>query len=235
MLGKMEKSKCTCSENIQSLMEEMKEMRKAMNFMNDRFECTMKELVETKKEKKELQEALMTTQERVTLLEVQMREINNQSLFKNLEVAGIPCNTQENCELIALSVAKSVCQDVNQDDIEDAHRIGNPKDADGKPRSYRPLLIKFKETKIRNKVFKNKKFLKDLDTTKMGISKKKEKLYINENLCRETKAIFREANAARRQHGWKHLWTNRGIILARKDDNSKVLIIRSREDLSHLK
>ena len=188
-----------------SMESKMSEMEKFMYFINDKFEEALKEMNETKKENVKLKKnvtALESTltgcKEKVRALEVQVLTLNNTNLSKNLEIVGIPCKKEENCNLLALNVAKQVCSSIKQEDIEEAFRIGKPKDSEGKIKSYRPLLVKFKDLSMRNKIFKNKKILKGVNTVKMGISQKNEKLFINENLCHETKAIFTEANAAKK-------------------------------------
>ena len=227
-----------CDKVLRSMFEEIKELRKSMDFFNYQFETMMKELTETKKElvttKKENEQLnlkVIKMNGRIDNLESQMQMMNNQQLQSNLEVSGLPCAKDENCNLVAFNVIRKVLPTLKQEDIKQAHRIGNPKNKNGETKIYRPLLIKFNNIKTRNDVYKNKKLLMNIDTIEMGLSKKKEKLFINENLCNETKAILGEANALRKSHGWKYLWTNNGVILLRKSGESKVLAVRSKNDL----
>ena len=69
----------------------------------------------------------------------------------------------------------------------------------------------------------------------MGLNNEKKRIYINENLSFETKMLFNKAYQLRKEYGWRYIWTDFGVILARKVDNSNVIKIRSEKDLVFLK
>ena len=125
-------------EMMKRMTEEMRGMRESIEFMNEKFESTMKELIEAKEEKQQMQNYVISMNERIKLLEVKVQTMSNQGLQKNLELSGMPCKPGENCDNLALSVIKKVLPSVRQDDIEHAYRIGNPKSPDGEMRIYRP-------------------------------------------------------------------------------------------------
>ena len=95
--------------------------------------------------------------------------------------------------------------------------------------------MKLKERKVRNLIYRNKKKLKGIDTSKMGLNNERKRIYINENLSYETKRLFNKANQLRKESGWRYIWTDFGVILARKADNSNVIKIRTEKDLVFLK
>lgn len=218
--------------DVKVLMNEMKGIREAMDFMNSRFEQTLKELTESRKENVKLKAKVDVLDERVKVLEGKVMSMGNKLVQNNLEVTGVPCSTEENCSKIALTICKKVNPDIKEDDIEDAYRIGSVKDRDGNAKSVRPLLIKFRSTQGRNIIYKNKKILRKVDTKQLDFSNNsKLNIYINENLQHETKALLRETNIARKEKEWKYLWTNFGMIYVRQNDSSKIICIRSKEDL----
>lgn len=224
---------------MKSMYEEMKELRRSMDFFNNKFESmlkelaeTRKELLQTKKEKEMLNNKMEEMSEKVNKLEVQVQVLSNQSRQNNLEIAGLPCTPNENCQMLAYNVVKTILPTMKQEEIEEAHRIGHPKDRNGEDKIYRPILVKLKTNKVRDEVFRKKKLLKNVNTVDLGISKKRERLYINENLCDNTKAILREANSLRKLRGWKYLWTNNGVVLLRKNEEGKVVSIKCKADLA---
>ena len=140
----------------------------------------------------------------------------------------------ENCHQIALNVIKQVCPQSDQVDIVEAHRIGSITDSDEQPRAFRTLLVKFKNRKLRDQVYKNKKRLRGIDTVKLGLSGAKQKVFINENLSRETKILFRKANDIKKKLSWKFIWSNYGIIFLRKNEDSKVVRVTTESDLKNI-
>ena len=206
------------SEDMKTLIKKVDEMMDSMQYMNEKFEAALKELQESRKENMEYKQSIDHLKSKVV----------------NLEISGLPCKNDENCHLVAYNIIKEVYPEAKQDDITEAYRIGSPKDPEGKPRSYRNILIKLKERRVRDQVYKNKKRLRAVDTVKMGLSSEKQRVFINENLSRESKALFKKANEIRKQKSWRYIWSNYGAILMRKSDDSQVLRIRSDKDLDRI-
>ena len=71
---------------------------------------------------------------------------------------GIPEKKQENTdELCIKAINKHLDLDINDRDIDRAHRIGNPRNADKKPR---PMIIKLMKYNDRKKILDSKNKLK---------------------------------------------------------------------------
>ena len=223
------------SEDMKKVMNELREIKCSMEFMNKKFEDVLKELKEVKVENEKYKKDVDMLKEKVVYLEEEVCELKNEQLRDNLEISGLPHKDGENCNLIAFNVCRQVYPDIKQEDIVDAFRMGSAKDKEGRPRMQRNMLVKLKEKKVRNLIYKNKKRLKGVDTAKLGLSAEKKRLYINENLSRESKFLFSKANALRKEKSWRYIWTDFGAILLRKADDSKVLRVRSEKDLVFIK
>ena len=238
MLEEMEKMRgdvmekvINLSSEVNKVKEEMEEQKKSVEFVSEAFEEMKEENALIRKELKEKEIAYGKND----VIEAKIHQLENKLLQNNLEISGLPCRPDENCHLMAFNVIRNVCPEVNQKDIEYAHRIGNPWDKEGNPRKYRPIVAKIKDINIRNKIFINKKKTKDIDTVVAGLSEEKEKVYINEHLSAETKQLFGKANSARKAKGWSYIWTRFGVILLRKSDKSQVVPIHSATDLIKIK
>ena len=85
--------------------------------------------------------------------------------------------------------------------IDRSQRIGRLK----KGKQSRPVIFKFARCNIRNKVFKNKKKLKDT-----GVS-------ITESLTQKRMQMLTKA---RNEFLFKNVWTQDGKILVKSDDNT---------------
>ena len=222
------------SQDIKILIKKIDDMKIAMDFMNDKFETTLRELVLAKEENAKYKELTSSLNRKVTTLESQVNQLKTDQLRNNLEIAGLPCKKDENCHQIALSVIKQICPQSEQADIVEAHRIGSVTDSEGRPREFRNLVVKFKERKMRDQAYKNKKRLRGIDTVKLGLADTKQKVYVNENLSRETKIVFKKANDIKKKLSWKFIWSNYGIIYLRKNEDSKVIRVSTELDLKNI-
>ena len=125
-------------------------------------------------------------------------------------------------------IAKNIDPKINREDIIDAYLIGNPIDIDGKPKKSRPILVKFKENKTRNFVYRNKRKLRSVGQD----SSESNRIFINKNLCKESKALFRKANELKKEKNYRFIWTSYGKILLKKKKNDKTICIKCTNDLS---
>ena len=220
------------SDDMKQLMDEMKSIKESMEFMNVKFESVLKELKDARVENEQYKKKVDALSGKVEFLEMQVCELKNEQLQENLEICGLPCKSDENCHMVAYNVFKQVHPEIKQEDIVEAYRMGSVNDREGKPRMFRNVLVKLKGKKMRNLIFKNKKKLKGINTVSLGLSSENRRLYINENLSRESRALFSKTNALRKEKGWRYIWTDFGNILVRQSEDSRVLKIRSERDLS---
>lgn len=208
-----------CFDDLKAENEKMKKRMCALESMNDKlieknskFE---KQMVADSNERKEVEENVL--------------ELKNEKLQNNLEVVGIPSNEKENCIEAVHKIVSKIDESIKLDDIADAYRIGNPKNMNGEPKKTRPMLVKFKERKVRNYIFHNKRRLRANSQQNEG--QQQEKIFINENLCKETKELFRKANQKRKELKYRFIWSNFGKILIRKGENDRVVCIKCAKDL----
>lgn len=214
----------------------MKDMSGAMEFINEKFEFALRELkeaqeelVEARKENEKYKEMVGKLNVKVDSLEEQVAKMKNDKLEANIELSGMKCEKNENCKEKVLKVLKKCMPELKEADIVDSFRIGKAIDDAGKINEYRTMVVKFKSKNVRDTVMRKKKEIRSSydRTTGKGI-------FINENLCSETKALLRKVNLRRKEMGWKFLWTSGGKILVRKENGSKVVWVRSEEGIGQI-
>ena len=194
---------------VEEMRKDMKEQKRSVEFMSEFFddlkktnESLMNRLSVVEKNNAELAKKNTMIEKQLNSdkndkfeVEAKFLEIKNEQLQDNLEFVGIDCEKDENCKDLALNIVKRIDPNINTNDIFDAYRIGNPKDVDGKPKKSRPILVKFKERKTRNSVYRNKKKIRTDDQ----INQARNRIFINENLCKESKDLFRKANVLKKE------------------------------------
>ncbi|XP_063971383.1 uncharacterized protein LOC135158048 [Lytechinus pictus] len=115
-------------------------------------------------------------------------------------------------------------------DFDVVHRLGSKRQADNKAR---PIIVRFTTRRARNIMYDGRRKLNTLSTKDLGYNGDG-KIYLNENLIASTKELMKDLNKARRDAGYKFLWTQNGRIFVRKDEKCQPIIIHSREDFSKL-
>lgn len=188
--------------------------------------------------------------------DVQIRSLNNSigELKKRLRLAeqtglkneiiinGIPKDLAMGESTIVTKVAAAVGVQLLPTDIERAQRTRNGM-----------IQVEFSHSRVRNDVLNARKgksiYFDEIDfgdvlptgsspkTPRSSPNNKRvhTKVYINENLTRETRQIFREAKTLRSSHGFKYVWCSKGNIYCKRDDTTEVYVIDSVEDIKKLR
>ncbi|XP_041477317.1 uncharacterized protein LOC121425355 [Lytechinus variegatus] len=159
-----------------------------------------------------------------------LNELDQYHRRVNLEVAGVPERQGEVPERIVLNIAKHISPELAASDFDVVHRLGSKRQADNKAR---PIIVRFTTRRARNIMYDGRRKLKTLSTKDLGYNSDG-KIYLNENLIASTKELMKDVNKARRDAGYKFLWTQNGRIYVRKDEKCQPIIIHSREDFSKL-
>ena len=144
-------------------------------------------------------------------LEVERRQ-------NNLELHGLAEANGENA-------VKSVLSKVSPEPVTivKCFRYGKKETPTGEKRT-RPIFVQFLKKDERDKMYNNRSNLRKLQN----------RIYLNENLPKFLNELRGKANARRKQYKYKFIWTKNGDILVRKDENSKVLNIRTPSDLEKI-
>lgn len=150
-----------------------------------------------------------------------------------LEIHGVPATDKEDTSEIVVKVAKLLNIDLKPDEISISHRLGSRKSDSGKQQTP-GIIVKFTRRELRNKLYSARKHLRDKITNDIGYTRiAPQKLFINESLTSSNQKLFSSCLKAKREYGYKFLWTNYGKILMRKDGSSPVVNIRNEIDLTH--
>lgn len=73
-----------------------------------------------------------------------------------------------------------------------------------------------------------------LTTDKMSNGWPKENIYMNERLTKLRRTLFYQTKIATTTKNYKFIWVSNGDILMRKNENSKILKIKSSQDINTL-
>lgn len=116
---------------------------------------------------------------------------------------------------------------MTDNDIEDCYRITQKNGREG------PIIVKLKEIKTRDLLFKELKKLKP----KLSIINKQPKdknIYINEALTKNQKDILYRVRQAAKDKNWNRVWTYSGTVYLKMEREGRQIKIENFLDLETL-
>lgn len=161
----------------------------------------------------ELEDKLMESNKENVLLKLDLDDLRQGALKKNLRVYGLPEDNVSSCkEAVKSLISDKLGVKISMDNIAEARRIGDI--TEGK---IRPVFVKFSTELVRNSVFKVKKSLKGTG------------IVVREDL---TKLRLETLNKAKDVFGKNNVWSDFGSI--KVFANGSVRKIRSESELAPL-
>ena len=162
--------------------------------------------------------------DRIKHLEQQVDNLEQYSRRPCLKFAGIPENKDEVTDDLILDVINNKIltnteYKLNKTNIERSHRIGK------RGKYNRDIIVKFVSYRDRALVFKNKKNLKEYNTTN------KTNLYVNEALTQRRALLYKSARELHKKKLISNCWTYDGKIYVRPLDQDNAIIINNDDDL----
>lgn len=183
---------------------------------------------------------LSTLRSSVSDIQKRLRIAEQATLKNELIINGVPKSLALNETIIVTKIAAAVGVQLYSPDVERTRRFKNGM-----------IHVEFNNSKVRNDILQARKgkslYLDEISfenasTTGPGISRSSPnnkiqhtQVFINENLTRETRMIFRAAKSLRSSHGYKYVWCNKGVVYCKRDDTADVHIIDAVEDVNKLR
>ena len=146
----------------------------------------------------------------------------------SLRITGVPENPEhDNTDEAILKISEEIKCDpkVEPRDIAVSHRVG--KSTEGRPRQ---ILVKFATRNVRERVFKARTKLKNVN--KREENNMKANIYVNEDLTRFRAGLAKEARSLKTNGKISDTWTMYGKILV-KDSFGHVKVINRLEELQN--
>lgn len=157
-------------------------------------------------------------------LKFAVTELKQYSRRTNLEISNLPESENEHISEV-LSKIEHISQSNITEDIIAAHRV--PSYNKDRPKA---IVVQFKSKDSRDKHLKILKACK-LNASNINPRFTDSPVYVNEHLTPELKSLFFDARKTRVEKQFKFCWVKDGKIFLRKNESSRVLRIKSQEDL----
>ena len=160
-------------------------------------------------------EALTT---RVESLEAEADRQEQYSRRPNLRFQGVPESTEGSTDQKIVRLVNESPLAVS--DIERSHRLGPPKDRDGRDRT-RPVIVRFRSERLRDTVYRARTKLKA-----HNLQQPDARIFVNEDLTARRATLAFLARQAKKAKRITDSWTADGKVLI-KDLANNILLITS--------
>lgn len=227
----------TIHSELSLLKEEMDNVKKSMDFINEKFEEARRDhklmrndVQDIKSENSKLQDAVVSLNNRINNMEQDARSCN-------VEIQCVPEHKNENLNVIIMRTAKAVGFNLSEENLLHYTRVAKSNNSNTRPRS---IIARLSSTRIRdnflaavisfNKQNKNDK----LNSEHIGVAGGKKPIYVVEHLSPFNKSLHAAARIKGKELGFKYVWVRNGKIYMRKTDDSAYILIRNKEILNGL-
>ena len=214
--------------DLAKLSTKCNEIEQSQNFLSDQYDTILQNLQatnlsiqNTEKDIQQLQHQMSNNENRSTMQDEQIDDVQQYLRRDCVEITGIPVTSQDNAKSIAMEVGDLMGVRVEENDISTAHRLPASKNVTNR------IIVKFVNRDKRNEFYQNRRMLvnkspKDLPLISNEINNRAGKIHVNESLTANRKKLFGEINSFRKQQNYKYLWTMNGKILLRQNENSRI-------------
>lgn len=146
----------------------------------------------------------------------------------NVEIQNIPETNNEKITSIVQTIGQLIGVNVPLESIRNAHRTA-PGIKSDRPKN---IVVQFTTKHVRDAVLNAARVRRDLNTEQLTtLQLPARKFYINEHLTLKSKMLLTKCRAIQKTKEYKYVWVQDGTIKMRKTGESKVIKIRSEEDL----
>ncbi len=221
------KEALSMTENLTKTLADFKESTKQkIAGLCEEIEALKQDNVKKQRRIEKLEFHHSQQQSKTTCLESKMDDFEQQSYDTHLQVVGLPESDENQCDTKKFM---KLCKDklgvkIKASDIEETTRLGRKKN-DGKARH---LLVKLKTQDIKDKVQKDRS---KLVTHAAGASN----IYLNDRLTKYRQNLLFAARKLVKDKKLFSAWSQRGNVLVRKTDKSKILQVHDHNELMEIK
>lgn len=220
---------------LQTVKDEIKEMKNSMQFMNQQYEDFRKQHLEWEGTIEDIKMKNEAMQETMRLMESRINQLEQNARANNVEIQCLPEKSDENLLSIVSKIGDAIKCKLNDEQIVKCTRIAKMHPESNRPRS---VVVQFSSTRIRDKFlaanieFNKSQPLDKLNTSHLGLEGKKWPIYVVEHLSPANKALCAATRSKAKDKGYAHVWVRGGRILVRKTDSSKYIVIKNHNSLN---
>lgn len=224
--------------DIRAMSARYDELLKSVTFCSDKvsdFERGLNKLNEKTKIVDRLVSENNELKKEVSSLTARLDDADQYSRLNNLEICGVPEQSNENILSIVTSISEHIGCPIALSDVDVAHRVASFGSSRDRSRN---IIVRFGLRRKKEELLAAVKTFRRGSVAEgaSGISVPtiSNNIYVNEHLTVSNKNLLKTVKHAAREKNYKYVWVRNAVIYARRDDRSKAIIIRNDTEISKL-
>jgi hypothetical protein len=225
----------TLVQDVKTIKTELAEVKDSCEFNSGKLDECASRLQQVEIKLPELESINNTLNDKINAMGLQLSHLKNELISRdqwlrlnNVEIKGVPLKKNENLFTIMDSLCQVVGYPVHRTSINYISRIPvhNSKE--------KSIIVSFANRYIKEDFIASARVKKSILADEIGFNDNHQKIYVNDHLTPEYKQLLTKTKTALKAKGYMYVWVKFAKIHVRKDDNSRIYVINSENDLNKL-
>lgn len=222
----MNKFKTSFKKELQKEFQgQLREIEKSLNFNSEKMEEILAEMVKVNEKQRKLEAENQELKTKLMTMSTIVEDLEQYTRNRNIQIDGMPEENNEDLRKMMKNIGEKIQVEFEDKEVDAIHRLPTRNESNNCP----PIVVQFTTRQVRDKILTNARKTK-LNTKDFGKTVDKP-IFINEHLTKSKKQIMFEARRLKIARGYKFLWTRNGKVLIRKSEQTRVIELRTLDDL----
>lgn len=161
----------------------------------------------------------------ISFEQTRQRDVRRKYVHKKVRITGIPSQICDSSEDVVTQIF------TNLQITEFRSSVSRIQEFKDKGNNGRVLILSVDDARVSKVMINKSRQKRGIPVSDLFTSTTTGTVYINENLTRDVYQLYTEAKKISRSKGWKSVFTNDGVIFAKKSYSEKCIIIATAQDL----
>ncbi|KAI5634617.1 hypothetical protein NE865_12680 [Phthorimaea operculella] len=207
-------------DGIREIKDEISDVKSSMKIYSDKLDSLEGRLISVEK----ACDAAGKLEDRISALEADLNEKNQWARLNNVEIKGVPLKDRENLLEIVSRIGTKISYPISKQNINFVARVPS------QDNKLKPIIVSFVNRYVKEDFVAAARRFKKLLPTDIGLDGAGQ-VFINDHLTVQNKMLLTEAKKLKNKHEFEFLWVKNSKIFARKNPQSKVILIKTSKDL----
>lgn len=228
----------TLTAEVKQLRTEVADFRAALAGVTERVDGVEKRIEDLERRIERPPALVVHLQTKVSLLEQELNERDQEALLADLEIGHLPEEKGESVVHAVTVLASKLGVALEPRDVVFAERVGVAQGAGaggGAPRARR-IVVRMARRDLREQLIQGARARRTLTAADAGLTatEARGRIFLNERLTRTNRQLFHRVREECRRLQWRFSWTKRGRIYAREADGKPAFPIRTAADIERV-
>ncbi|VVC34037.1 Baculovirus FP protein,UDP-glucuronosyl/UDP-glucosyltransferase [Cinara cedri] len=208
---------------MEDILNSVSFMSKQFDDFNKKLESSLIEMKLLRNDNEKIKLENLRLSNEILEIKQKLDSFEQHNLGNRVEIKGVPKSPNENCIAIVQQIAKKLNITIT---TTEASRLSISNN------SYPIIIAKLETAEMRKNLIRSSKTIKLNANMLSGNWSTDNKIFINERLTKDKRILFANTRSTAKEKNYKFVWITNSDILIRKDENSKIIRIKSEESSS---